>query len=215
MTTGCVAFAQAVRRAMATVPGPAGARRPSTRAICDALTNALRPVVEAEFGGPVYRRYSGCPDGPAKAFSKTPGRAFKVLEYLWDFSLSRHAIPQAIGDPHATPMPTGQGLFELLLVGESELGTQTEVCRDLLKLLEARARIRCLVYREPTRARDLRRLESRMIQTMRNHARLHESLGTWLFVALRWPDGKIACAVRTVTRQLDGLVEIGRGQTRA
>ena len=136
---------------------PTAGGRPSTKAILEALTKA-RPVIENWCGGPVVRRYSGCPEGSAKSYRKS-GREFRVLEYLWDFSLSRYAIPQAIEDPRAKALDNGK--FELLLVGESELGTSNEICRDLLKLLEARTSLRCLVYRRPRRQRDRDALEGR------------------------------------------------------
>jgi hypothetical protein len=119
-----------------------------------------------------------------------PGKAFKVLEYLWDFSLSRYAIPQAIGDPNATPIANGK--YELLFVAESELGTANEICRDLLKLLEARTSVRCLIYRQPKRARERTQLETRMVQVMHRHAHFLPNPGTWLFVGLTWSPPAIA-----------------------
>ena len=199
-------LAKAVEAAISAVPAPPRGRRPSTKMICAQLTSHLRPVLEGQFGGPVYRRYSGCPEEPARSYSKTPGKVFRVLEYLWDFSLSRYAIPQAIGDPRAEPMAQGQ--FELLLVGESELGTQTEICRDLLKLLEARTRVRCLVHREPARPRDQRRLEARIIQTMQNHVHSAESGDAWLFAGIGWNERKVSCSIRTLSRERDRLVPI-------
>ena len=206
MSNAAVEMAKAVKSAIQSVPPPPGNGRPSTREIYAALTKGLRRVVAKEFGGPVYRRYSGCPEGPTNGYSTTPGKAFKVLEYLWDFSLSRHAIPQAIRDPHASAMAGGP--FELLLVGESELGTQNEICRDLLKLLDARARVRCLVYRQPRRDWNRTMLESRILQVMRGHAHFLPNPGLWLFAGVSWTPGSLACTVRTLTKAADGLVEL-------
>lgn len=184
---------------------PTAGGRPSTKAILEALTKA-RPVIENWCGGPVVRRYSGCPEGSAKSYRKS-GREFRVLEYLWDFSLSRYAIPQAIEDPRAKALDNGK--FELLLVGESELGTSNEICRDLLKLLEARTSLRCLVYRRPRRQRDRDALEARMVRVLHNHAHFAESPGLWLFVGLTW-GGQLPldCHMSTLSKELDGLVHL-------
>lgn len=156
------------------------------------------------FGEPVLCRYSGCPEGPANSYSHMPSKAFKVLEYLWDFSLSRYAIPQAIGDPNATPIANGK--YELLFVAESELGTANEICRDLLKLLEARTSVRCLIYKQPKRPRERAQLETRMVQVMQRHAHFLPKPGTWLFVGLTWTTRAIACDVRTLNADNDALV---------
>ena len=124
-------------------------------------------MIKKHFGGPVYCRYSGSPDDPATKYSYDD-HVFKVIEYLWDFSFSRYAIPQAIENTKAIGM--GNGKFELLLVAESELGNKDEICRDLLKLLEARTAVHCLVYKQPKRAGDRQEFEARMIRVLHNHA---------------------------------------------
>lgn len=197
-------LAKAIRSAMLAVDPPIASRRPSTKALYEGLTKA-RPVIKRWFGGPVIRRYSGCPEGPAKSYS-TSGRTFKVLEYLWDFSLSRCAIPQAIEDPQAMPMAGKK--FELLLVAESELGTKNEICRDLLKLLEARALIRCLVYRRPRIPREQQNFEARMVRVLHNHAYFTRCPGIWLFVGLTWGPQRIECGILTLNERLDALVPV-------
>jgi hypothetical protein len=172
--------------------------------ICESLTKA-RPVIEAWKGGPVIRRYSGCPEGPSTSYRKS-GKEFKPLEYLWDFSLSRYAIPQAIEDPRAKQM--GKAKFELLFVAESELGTPNEICRDLLKLLEARTLVRCLVYRRPRRAEHRQSLEGRMIRVLHNHAYFASAPGVWLFVGLAWGPQRVECDISTLNRNLNALVQV-------
>jgi hypothetical protein len=196
-------LAAAIRKDVLAVQPPAGAGRPSTKELCQALTTA-RNIAAKRFGGPVFRRYSGCPDSPG-SYSKSGG-AFKVLEYLWDFSLSRWAIPQAIEDPRAKTMSNGK--FELLLVAESELGTSNEICRDLLKLCEARTRIRCLVYRRPKRTGAQQALEQRMIRVLHNHAHFEADPGLWLFVGVTWEPGQIDCHTSTLNADLDAFIPL-------
>ncbi len=197
-------LAAAIRSSMLAVVPPSGSGRPSTKALCDALSKA-RPIIEKRFGGPVIRRYSGCPEGPAKSYSKN-AREFKVLEYLWDFSLSRYAIPQAIEDPRAKPMVGGK--FELLLVAESELGTKNEICRDLLKLLEARTLVRCLVYRRPKMLGERQNLEARMVRVLHNHGHFAPCPGIWLFVGLTWGHQRIECNISTLNERLNALIPV-------
>ena len=201
------ALAKVIHPAIRRVGPPTGSGRPVTKALCEALKKA-RPVIERRFGTPVLCRYSGCPDGPKRSYSKSD-RVFKVLEYLWDFSFSRYAIPQAIEDPEAKSIE--QGKFELLLVAESELGTKNEICRDLLKLLEARTSIRCLIYKQPKRLMERQDFESRMVRVLHNHAHFPESPAIWLFVGLTWADQTIDCDLYTLNEQLDALVPVPTG----
>jgi len=198
-------LARVIGPAILGVPPPLGPRRPSKMALYGALKEA-RPIIEKRFGAPVFCRYSGSPERPAKTYSKKDDRPFKVLEYLWDFSLSRYAIPQAIDDPAATPMVRGK--FELLFVAESELGTSNEICRDLLKLLEARTSVRCLIYRQPKRTRERQRFEARMVRVMHNHAYFRRGPGAWLFLGLSWGHQQIQCDIKTLGKQLDALTPV-------
>lgn len=125
---------------------------------------------------------------------------------MWDFSLSRWAIPQAIEDPRAKSMTNGR--FELLLVAESELGTSNEICRDLLKLCEARTRIRCLVYRRPKRASTQQVLEDRMVRVLHNHAYFAADPGIWLFVGVTWGRARLDCHISTLNAKLDALIPV-------
>jgi hypothetical protein len=194
-------LAKLIRDAILSIHPPAGSGRPSTHAVYKALKR-VRPVIEHHFGGPVYCRYSGCPKGPATSYS-VGGHSFKVLEYLWDFSFSRFAIPQAIEAPETKPVAGGK--YELLLVAESEMGTEDEICRDLLKLLEARTVIRCLVYRQPKRPVDRQKFQARMIRVLHNHAQFQRCPGLWLFVALTWSGGNIACDLYTINEDLNAF----------
>ncbi len=198
-------LARVIRPTMLAMTPPTGSGRPSTVAVYGALKKA-RSVIEKRFGGPVYCRYSGCPEGPAKKYSDG-GHVFKVLEYLWDFSFSRYAIPQAIEARNATPMGNGKK-FELILVAESEMGTKDEICRDLLKLLEARTTIRCLVYRQPKRFGERHEFEARMIRVLHNHVHFRRSPGIWLFVALTWAHQKIECDLYTLDGELNALTPV-------
>ena len=82
---------------------------------------------------------------------------------------------------------------------ESELGTAHEICRDLLKLLEARAAIRCLVYKQPKQQHQLEKLHSRMIRVLHNHAHFRPRSEAWLFIGLSWVPGHIDCDVFTLS----------------
>lgn len=197
-------LARTIRRAIMGVHPPGGASRPSTKALYEALKK-VRPVMEDRFGSPVLCRYSGCPDGPKASYSNSH-HVFKVLEYLWDFSFSRYAIPQAIEAAQAKPISNGK--FELLLVAESELGTKDEICRDLLKLLEARTSIRCLIYRQPRRLKERREFEERMVRVLHHHAYFQQSPGIWLFVGLTWGSQTIECEVYTLSDQANAIIPV-------
>jgi hypothetical protein len=145
-------------------------------------------------------RYAGCP--PVVKKGKKPR---KVLGYLWDFSFSRFAIPQAI-EQDGTVSPPNK--YEILLVVESELGTCHEICRDLLKLLEARAAIRCLIYRQPT-AQHRQRLHARMVRVLHNHAHFNPKTEQWLFIGLSWGLDTIRGEVYTLAADGSQLIPVG------
>jgi len=87
------AIAMRIGAAIRQIQPPKRSERPSTVAVYQAL-QSIRGLLKTNYGGPVFSRYSGCPDDCEQKYSR--GRQFKVLEYLWDFSFSRFAIPQAI-----------------------------------------------------------------------------------------------------------------------
>lgn len=190
-----------IRCAIQKIAPPLGAERPSTNEIYGALKK-VRSLVSARFGGDVKCRYKGC---PPVANGKAGGRPLKVLEYLWDFSFSRFDIPRAI-EQYGT-LPAGQQ-YELLFVAESELGSSHEVCRDLLKLLEARSRIKCLVYKQCRRSPKREELHSRMVRVLRNHAYFDATSEDWLFVGLTWRAGHLECSVYALNESSSALVEI-------
>ena len=179
--------------ALANIEPPAGNGRPSTKAIYETLKkmNSVRSALAREFGGPVKCRYAGCPPVVKE------GKHQKVLGYLWDFSFSRFSIPNAI-QQDKDALPDG-AKYEMLMVVESELGDETEICRDLLKLLDARAAVRVLVYRQPKDARCRERLHGRMVRVLHNHAHFDPATDRWLFVGLTWRPGSIRTNVYTVT----------------
>ena len=164
MNSTVATLGKRIRDAVLQIAPPAGAGRPSTKAIYEAL-KTVRPVLKNRFGGPVRCRYAGCPPVSDRSHTEKPR---KVLEYLWDFSFSRFDIPQAIEQTGYPPLSGGK--YELLFVVESELGTADEICRDLLKLVEARASVRCLVYKQPKRPKRRKDLHSRIIRILHHHA---------------------------------------------
>ncbi len=187
-----------IRNAILKIAPPTRDERPSTKQIYQAL-KAARPILSSEFGNPVKCGYAGCPPVMGYKYCKRP---LRVLEYLWDFSLSRFDIPRAI--EQCGTLPAGSK-YELLFVAESELGTAHEICRDLLKLLEARAAIRCLVYKQPKQPDRRQQLHSRMIRVLHKHALFDPKSEVWLFVGLVWRQGYLGCDVYTLN---DGASEL-------
>jgi hypothetical protein len=176
-------------------------RKQLTKAIYETLkTNtAIRDAVAQEFGGPIKCRYAGCEE-----VEKEGVKHRKVLGYLWDFSFSRFAIPQAIGQEGSIPEPQR---YEILLLVESELGRNDEICRDLLKLLEARTAIRCLIYKQPRVARR-EQLQSRFIRVLHNHAHFRPRADNWLFIGLSWAPGVVHADVYTLGGNASRLIHV-------
>lgn len=162
----------------------------------------IRPFLKREFGGPILGRYAGCPSVERSIYSN---KSRKVLEYLWDFSFSRHAIPEAI----EMTRPLESGKYELLFVAESELGTSNEICRDLLKLADARAKIRCLIHRQPKRVTQQEILQKRIIRVLNNHAYFDPRYETWLFIAITWDPQSIDCQLYTLNEYGTQIIPIG------
>lgn len=189
--------------AMRQMAPPTGTGRPSTKAIYEALKSVRRTVV-AEFGDgdEVKCRYKGCPPISNHKHCKRP---LRVLEYLWDFSFSRFDIPRAI--EQCGRVPTGKK-YELVFVAESELGDSHEVCRDLLKLLEARAQMRCLVYNQYLRPKKRQELHARMLRVMHSHGRFDPKSEEWLFVGLAWRPGHLTCDVYALSDDASELMPI-------
>ena len=190
-----------IRNALMRIPPPTG-RKSLTKAIYETLKShkAIRAALQQEFEGPIKCRYAGCP--PVVKSGKKPR---KVLGYLWDFSFTRFEIPQAIEQDGTV---SGPNRYEILLVVESELGTSHEICRDLLKLLEARAAIRCLIYKQPTE-QHRQRLHSRFIRVLHNHAHFNPRCEQWLFVGLSWVPGHIQGDAYTLAADGSRLIPVG------
>lgn len=199
-------LAEILRDAIEAIPAHGDGGRIDTVAICDALSSAI-PALEAEFGAPAIQRYSGC-NVEAKRFVGVDGRHFRSIEYLWDYSISRFGIPQAIEQNNAHPIPLGEH-YELLFVAESELGDAAEVCRDLLKLLEARTQVRCLVYTQRD-ARARAAFEARLLRVMNNHAHFARDPGRWLFLGIEQNAGALSCHVATLNNQNNAIVLVPR-----
>src|ERR1700722_16436764 len=118
-------LANQIRDSFNKIQPPIGWHRPTSKAIFEAL-KTVSPLIEDNFGGPIFCRYAGCQKKAAA--SENNKRRFKAIEYLWDFSLSRFQIPDAIEQKGAEAIQNGK--FELLFVAESEIGQKDEVCRD-------------------------------------------------------------------------------------
>lgn len=72
-----------------------------------------------------------------------------ILEYLVDYGICRHSIPQAIRQPKNRFQELTEGQkYRMLLAVESEMGTDDEVARDFLKLLDVKAPVKCLIFRK-------------------------------------------------------------------
>jgi len=156
---------------------------------------SIRPLLENHFGDPIKCRYPGYRDEDAD-FCSQPEEGFRVLEYLVDFSFSRFSIPQAIGDHRAEPIQDGR--FKIVFSAESELGTPNEVCRDLLKLLDVRSSIRCLLFSRRVRQASVERLNNRILSVLNNHAFFDETRNGWLFISLYIQDTKVRCCFYTL-----------------
>src|SRR5260370_25501771 len=126
-----------------------------------ALNDSMR-IFRSHFRCPVTSRWSV---GKRKEPSDT-----LILEYLVDYGICRFSIPQAIRQekPGRAALKSNQK-YEMLLAVESELGDDAEVARDLLKLLDVKARLRCLVFRK--RIRHQKRLDNRILWTCAHHSR--------------------------------------------
>jgi len=177
-------------------------RRIRSSVIFKAL-RSTRNLVEESFEGPIRCRYTGYNVGDNDLCTQ---EGFKVLEYLVDFSFSRFSIPQAIGDPNAENIQDGG--YQLVFAAESELGTPNEVCRDLLKLLDVRSSIRCLLFKRRVNQPSADRLKIRMLNVLRNHALSDDTMHGWLFIALDAQDDNVSCFFYTLDNELNDLVPI-------
>ena len=130
----------------------------------------------------------------------------KVIEFLWDFSFSRYLIPEVIEQKGYEKIVGGK--FMLLFVAESELGTPTEICRDLLKLMEARAPIRCLIYPKPKRQKKHKELQQRMVRVMSAHEHFGPPEEGWLFIALDCDSDPVSCEFFTLADDLSAMVSL-------
>ena len=192
----------ALRSAIIKVHPPRGSERPKTKKIYEAL-ESTEQLLAKHFGGPVFHRYRGRAPNLKPSYSKTPQ---KSVEYLWDFSFSRFAIPQAIEKEGKKTISGAK--YELLLVAESELGTSDEICRDLLKVLEARCSVRCLICRRPKQELSCRALHERMIRVIHNHAHFRPAKEIWLLVGMEWAPGRLTCELHTVNKRGTAVVSV-------
>jgi len=165
-------------------------RRIPSEEIFGILEESIRPLLETCYGNPIFCRYSGGGINAIERGRDTGG--FKVKEYLVDFSFSRFSIPQAIGDLRAGS--NGQVGFKLLFTAESELGSEAEVCRDLLKLLDTRAEIRCLIYRKRSSLLGSNRLRERIVATLKRYADFDSIWRSCIFVELRAREKGVECS---------------------
>jgi hypothetical protein len=164
---------------------------------------STRNRIEAYFGGPIRCRYSGY-EYVDQDFCSLEG--IGVLEYLVDFSFSKFSIPQAIGDTTEDGIQ-GDG-YRLVFAAESELGTASEVCRDLLKLLDIRSEVRCLIFRRRARKKNSTELYERIKRALHNHAHFDETIQGWMFIELDIQEGNVACSFYTLGNDGNNLVPI-------
>lgn len=106
---------------------------------------------------------------------------WRMLEYLLDFSVSHGSIPMAIRQG-IHQLPAGVK-FEMLLGAESEMGTEAEVCRDLLKLLDTRSRIKVMLFVARSSKAWVNKLKSQMENVLNSHA-YGPADAAWLFMGV-------------------------------
>jgi hypothetical protein len=105
-------------------------------------------------------------EGTSWATLASEKHGWKMVEYLLDFSISLGPIPVAIGDWAGPKFEEGEK-FELLLGAESEMNSDMEVARDLLKLLDTRCRVKVLLFEA---RKDAGNLKNKLEQVFRIHA---------------------------------------------
>ncbi len=177
-------------------------RRIPSSLIFSAL-QSTRDLIQDHFGGPIRFR---CTRAKAGNLNQCELEGIGVLEYLVDFSFSRFSIPQAIGDPHAEEIQ--DGAYQLVFAAESELGTPNEVCRDLLKLVDVRSSIRCLLFKRRVRQSSANQLKNRMLNVLHNHAFFDDTRHGWLFIALKVEGGNVICSFYTLGDGFNDFVPI-------
>lgn len=136
--------------------------------------NDCKPWLSDHFGCPVTSRWSvGRSASPNDVAAEcgdahSNGSDTLVIEYLVDYGICRHSIPQAIRQPkEKLPDLAQDQKYRMLLAVESELGDDTEVARDFLKLLDVKAVVKCLIFRK---RKDHAALYSRLSWTLAHHA---------------------------------------------
>jgi hypothetical protein len=164
---------------------------------------STRNRIEEHFGGPIRCRYSGY-EYVDNDFSTLEG--IGVLEYLVDFSFSKFSIPQAIEDKEAEEIHNGG--YRLVFVAESELGTPSEVCRDMLKLLDVRSDIRCLIFRRRAQKKNSTDLYKRILRVLHNHAHFVDTMNSWMFIELDIQGGNVVCSFYTLSNDGNNIVPI-------
>ena len=164
---------------------------------------STRNLIENYFGGPIRCRYPGYSVGDNDFCAQEESG---VLEYLVDFSFSKFSIPQAIGDSHAEGIQNGG--YQLVFAAESELGTPSEVCRDLLKLLDVRSTVRCLLFQHRARPFYENKLKNKILNVLHNHAFFEDTRNGWLFIALSEQGGNVICCFYTLGDGFNDLVPI-------
>ena len=164
---------------------------------------ATRELFEEYLHEEVYFRFSGAKEAAIND-PDLQGRCEEhtALEYLVDFSFSAFSIPEAIGQK-IIDQPVN---YEMLLAVESELGTLNEVCRDLLKLLDVKAALKCLIYSEPRRKSTRERLYQRILRVFASHSHPGEP-DSWILLGLApGEDSKVKCEFRGLSEGFQDLV---------
>ena len=164
---------------------------------------STRDLIHNHFDAPIKFR---CSKAKVRNLAQCEQDNLGVLEYLVDFSFSKFSIPQAIGVPNAQDIQPIA--YQLVFAAESELGTPNEVCRDLLKLLDVRSFVRCLLFKHRVQQASADQLKKRMLDVLSNHALIADTMSGWLFIALDVQDGNVVCYFYTLGNNLDDLVTI-------
>lgn len=116
----------------------------------DGASQSIEPVTQA-FKIGLYRAVPkvieqlGIPANEVTSWYHKAGTAVPraAQEYMFDFACGRYP---PMFHPHKCA-PSMRASYGLIIAAESEQGTYTEVLGDCCKLLDARARIKCFLFR--------------------------------------------------------------------
>lgn len=141
--------------------------------------NDCKELFRQTYNCPVTSRWSV---GEGVGDSRRPDT--QVLEYLVDYGICRHSIPQALRQPKIGLQELGADeKYRMLLAVESEMGDDTEVARDFLKLLDVKAPVKFLIYK---RRKSYAALYERLSWVLKHHG-AHDEAESILLVGVPKP----------------------------